>query len=434
MASAQEAAKQPITDPSAMVKALSESMIDAKKSRDFFTNYSLLTAQLEGKEPKKAIDAILAAKAELLPDGDGLKSVSVTADRGKAARMALELTRSYSTVKRMGKGRVVFGTLKVADGKLEPDLVLAQMMIQPDGWFCTEIGDSAKPLSFRSAGYQMLDVKIPADQAVSDLGTVVIEPVKEADLAKIKGKVLFQGPQPDGSLQAMLNYSVPRPNTPTGGYSPRKRWPQPQPITLQKDGQFEAKGLTPGNYSVNISSSKHENFYRVFEVKAAESVDAGTLSLKTTDLGFYIGKPTPKAGHFPWEKDMETALKRAMAENKPMMIMMTATWCGPCKMLEQNTLSDGWIQQFMKDFVVVQAYEVEEINTKYNVNAYPTLVFTDKTGKEAHRTMGYQPAVSFAGNILKARKELKMAVDTDLKKLELEKIISPPVTIKRIGG
>ena len=100
---------------------------------------------------------------------------------------------------------------------------------------------------------------------------------------------------------------------------------------------------------------------------------------------------------------------------------MTATWCGPCKFLEAKTLSDPRVQQFLKDFVVVQAYEDKEVEKLYNGGSYPTLVFTDKAGKEKHRTLGYQPVGVFSGNILKACQELGVTVDPDLKTLEEKK-------------
>src|SRR5262245_59671569 len=58
-----------------------------------------------------------------------------------------------------------------------------------------------------------------------------------------------------------------------------------------------------------------------------------------------------------WEKDYPSAITKAKAEKKPLMIMMTATWCGPCKMLEKETLDDPWVRYFLSNFVVVKAYE-----------------------------------------------------------------------------
>ncbi|MFM7594527.1 MAG: hypothetical protein ACKO85_22255, partial [Isosphaeraceae bacterium] len=317
-------------DVNSQVAALKESLTNPEKFKNFFAAYSVLASQLDGSEGAKAAEAILAAKTTLLTDEKVLAAIT-TKDARQTARRILELARSFNSVKRSGKGSVVFGSVKVADGKLDADLILAQMMIQPDGWFSTEIADTARPLSFRAAGYRMLDAKIPSGQNVTDLGSLVMQPVSDAETATLKGKIEFQGAAAGSDFKAMVSYSVPPPNTVSGGYSPRRRWPEPQPFSVQKDGSFEIKGLTPGSYAVILNSSKHENYYKAYPLKAAETTDTDTILMRTTDLAFYIGKPAPKAGKFPWEKDIATARKRALAENKPMMIMMTATWCGPCK-------------------------------------------------------------------------------------------------------
>ncbi len=64
------------------------------------------------------------------------------------------------------------------------------------------------------------------------------------------------------------------------------------------------------------------------------------------------------AESLPWEKDYTTALARAKAEKRPLFLMLTATWCGPCKMLESQTLPDSAIRAGLKEFVWVKAYEV----------------------------------------------------------------------------
>jgi thiol:disulfide interchange protein len=153
--------------------------------------------------------------------------------------------------------------------------------------------------------------------------------------------------------------------------------------------------------------------------------------MRSTDLGYHLKKEAPKAGKIVWEKDIESARKRALAEGKPLMIMMTATWCGPCKMLEAQTLSDPWVQQFMKEFVVVKAYEDKEVEKQYGLNGYPTLVFTDKVGKELHRTVGYQLTGAFSGQILKACQELNIPADKDLQALAEKGVVkSPPAPQK----
>ncbi|QVL33564.1 thioredoxin family protein [Telmatocola sphagniphila] len=433
------AAEKKSPDVEELLSKLESSFGQKTKGREFYQAYSQLTALVQGKEKstaEKASEAILAKLKTLLPEGAARKELE-TSQKSKtqlvAAERGLEILRALHTVKSIGRGKIAFGTLKVEDSKLNPEMVLAQMVIFEDGWFVTDIGDSKKTLGFRAAGYLPLDAKLPETCDELQLDTLILKPISLADSATITGKIVFDGPDGMKNLKANLNLTVPPPNTATGGYSPRKKWPEATSLTVGKDGGFELTGLTPGDYFLYLQTGKHEDVSKKVTLKPASTEDLGKLTMRSTDMGYYLKKETPKAGKFPWQKDIEEARKRALAEGKPMMIMMTATWCGPCKLLEEKTLNDPWVQQFLKEFVVVKAYEDKEVEKLYNGNAYPTLVFTDKTGKELHRTLGYQPPGTFSGNIFKACQELGLKIDPDLQTLVDQKIIKLPKSGKAVS-
>lgn len=420
-----------------LAESLVQNMGSREKIRAFFSAFQTLTAKMDSakkEEVESAAQALLAKANQLCADETSLQAINTALkEHGKtvAAGRLLQLVLATSTVKQMGKGQVAIGQLKVGDGKLAPDMVVAQMVIQPDGWFATEIGTIAKPLGFRAAGYLPLDVKLPEAKGVLNLGTVEIKPLGPTDGGLVRGKVAYEGPDGAADLKATLNFSVPPVNSLSGGYRPRKKWPQPEAVTVAKDGTFEIKGVTPGEHVISLQTGKHEDLYREVSLKAGETNDLGTLTLRSTDLGFHLKKDAPKAGKIAWEKDVETARKRALAENRPMMIMMTATWCGPCKMLEGKTLSDPWVQQFLKGFVLVKAYEDKAVEKEYGLNGYPTLVFTDHTGKEKSRTVGYQTPPAFSGQILWACQELDAPVDPDLKTLSDKQVVRVPPKPKK---
>jgi thiol-disulfide isomerase/thioredoxin len=138
--------------------------------------------------------------------------------------------------------------------------------------------------------------------------------------------------------------------------------------------------------------------------------------------------PTSSANDsLPWEKDVETAKQKAISEGKPLFVMMTATWCGPCKTLEKETLPHKSIRSALEDFVWVQAFEDREVEKRYQCNGYPTLVFVDpSTEKVFSRSTGSQPVNTFLATLIKARKDGKLPLSPELQDLE-SKIFVPNV-------
>src|SRR5262249_20696535 len=152
----------------------------------------------------------------------------------------------------------------------------------------------------------------------------------------------------------------------------------------------------------------HASIAKSIMLAAGKANDLGSLVLHTTDIGYYIGKPAPKGGPLPWEKDFHAAMKRAEAEKKPVLVMMTASWCGWCKKLEADTLDDPWVRHVLSNVIIVKAYEDKEVETKYPQNGYPTLVFITPEGKEMHRIVGYKQSIPFLAECAKAFGKLSM--------------------------
>lgn len=75
---------------------------------------------------------------------------------------------------------------------------------------------------------------------------------------------------------------------------------------------------------------------------------------------------------------------------QPVMVDFTATWCGPCKMLEPvvkelATLWEGKVKVYKLD-----VDDHSDIAMQYGVMGVPTLILFVK-GQPAQRLTGYQP-------------------------------------------
>jgi thiol-disulfide isomerase/thioredoxin len=120
----------------------------------------------------------------------------------------------------------------------------------------------------------------------------------------------------------------------------------------------------------------------------------------------------------PWEESLAAAREKAIQEKRPLFIMMTATWCGPCKMLESKTLPSEMVQEGLEDFVWVQAFEDKEVEAKYGCRGYPTLAFVDPSNdKVLFITTGYQAVGPFLKQVIAARQAASLELNERLEQL-----------------
>jgi len=102
--------------------------------------------------------------------------------------------------------------------------------------------------------------------------------------------------------------------------------------------------------------------------------------------------------------DYPAALELAAKENKPVLLEFTGSdWCPPCKMMKKEVLSDAKFQSFADDKLVFVeldfpqgkkqspelAKQNDELQSKFQVEGYPTFILLDSKGKELGRTSGF---------------------------------------------
>ncbi|NOU59303.1 thioredoxin domain-containing protein [Marinifilum caeruleilacunae] len=87
------------------------------------------------------------------------------------------------------------------------------------------------------------------------------------------------------------------------------------------------------------------------------------------------------------------ALAKAKKENKMVFMDCYTTWCGPCKMLAKNIFPQKEVGDYFNAHFVNVKMDMEkgegiELQKKYGVKAYPTLLFMDANGKVVHTKVG----------------------------------------------
>ncbi len=90
---------------------------------------------------------------------------------------------------------------------------------------------------------------------------------------------------------------------------------------------------------------------------------------------------------------LDEALVKAKKENKIVFMDCYTTWCGPCKYLAKNIFTQKEVGDFFnKNFVNVKMDMESEAGKplmgKYNVSAFPTLLWLDADGNIQHKTVG----------------------------------------------
>jgi len=105
------------------------------------------------------------------------------------------------------------------------------------------------------------------------------------------------------------------------------------------------------------------------------------------------------------------AIARAQKENKPIFMDIYATWCGPCKQLKKYTFADKEAGDYFNQNYINVALDGEqaegaELAQKFEVMAYPTLIFLDKNGNVIQKSPGFRSS----GDLIKLGKTIKESI------------------------
>ena len=106
--------------------------------------------------------------------------------------------------------------------------------------------------------------------------------------------------------------------------------------------------------------------------------------------------------------EYEEGMLTAGSMEKPVIIDFYADWCPPCVAMEEGTYPDPRVVSEMRDFVAIKVDTQKriDIESKYGIAYYPTVVFLDSKGKEVSRHIGYLGPEDMVEEIKQSRVKL----------------------------
>ena len=113
-----------------------------------------------------------------------------------------------------------------------------------------------------------------------------------------------------------------------------------------------------------------------------------------------LGCMSGKAQMQFFQGTFEEALKQAQTEHKNVFIDFYTVWCGPCKMMSAQVFPDAEVAAYFNEKFVNYQINAEDKNfaeevKRFRIQAYPTLVFLDPSGKLLAQQAGAMDAASF---------------------------------------
>ncbi|QDU36635.1 thiol:disulfide interchange protein precursor [Maioricimonas rarisocia] len=120
-----------------------------------------------------------------------------------------------------------------------------------------------------------------------------------------------------------------------------------------------------------------------------------------------LSAAAPEGTGITWQTDLRKAHETAVRENKPMLIVFGADWCGYCKKLERETLANPQMVKYVNaEFVPVHldADKDKEALDILEVRGLPCSVVLSPNADLLGRIEGYQKTAPYYSKLVSARR------------------------------
>ncbi len=146
-----------------------------------------------------------------------------------------------------------------------------------------------------------------------------------------------------------------------------------------------------------------------------QGLKTGTALIGVVVATFLVGSWAFRGPGVTWKPYSDHLLKEARQAHKPVIIDFYATWCTPCRALEELTFHQrDVVAMANRDFVMVKVDltqngnpEHERLLARYGVKGVPTVVFLDGRGNECQdlRLVDYLPPDQMLSRMAAASKK-----------------------------
>lgn len=123
-----------------------------------------------------------------------------------------------------------------------------------------------------------------------------------------------------------------------------------------------------------------------------------------------VAGQTAPANGIHWEYDAPVAFAQAKASHRDLVIDLYADWCIECHHLDQTTYRDPQVVAWSRNQIFLKQNAEKEgipLVGRFQVDAYPTILYLDPDGNLVGRINGYLPGPQFLAALQRFAREAR---------------------------
>lgn len=115
---------------------------------------------------------------------------------------------------------------------------------------------------------------------------------------------------------------------------------------------------------------------------------------------------TEEATRVQWQADLRTAHQLALEQQRPLLIVVGAEWCGPCRRLENETFQHAELARYINTYFVPVHLDLDhdrEIAERLEIDSVPTSVVLSPQSELLGRFTGFSEPVPYYQHLYRAQ-------------------------------